>query len=211
MASMSGSARSSSYDPYAFGNTQPGRRRTRLRRSRDAMADHRRPLAALHRRDDLLRGDLRDTEHAPSNLVHRLRCILCEERAARAAICLIVDSHETTRARVPPARMRGDGAAGARLAEASRSPIFYRRVSAGGVCRQARRGDEADRRRGGDHPGRPRDVGGSCLPAEQPVFLPHRRRGAAGDCRHRRQDPEIDALPRAAAARALQRAGAWSG
>ena len=45
------------------------------------------------------------------------------------------------------------------------------------------RGHGADRRRGRDHPGRPRDVGRGRLPAEQPVLLPHRRRGAAGDSR----------------------------
>ena len=112
----------------------------------------------------------------------------------------IVGTHETTDRSVPSVRMRAHGtAAGA---------LFHRRLSARGVRRPARTGDGRDwRRRRGDPRGS-RDVGGGRLQAEQPVLLPDGRRGAARHPDHRRHIEAFDALPRTAAPRAVQRAGA---
>ena len=73
----------------------------------------------------------------------------------------------------------------------------HRDLSARGVCRPARQGDGADRRRRGDRARHDRAARRDAVPAEQPVLLSHRRRRAARERDHRRPHEDDDGVPAA--------------
>ena len=79
-----------------------------------------------------------------------------------------------------------------------RAAALHRFAAEGGVRRAAREADAEDRRRHRHHPGNGRDRQLAEVPAEQPVLLPDRRRGAARDPAGRRTDEAVAAVPAAA-------------